>query len=176
VQSSIESATKVTKNSTGKVTAAILADNREIQAFGSSLRSAAFAAVSGLSGSIARLENLGIDFTSGTNELAIKDSTKLAAALSNNSSDVEAFFSTATTGFSAVLKARIATGATQNTTQQANLNKANTSLDDQIAEIERRLEQQRTIMESAFINMEMAQSTLKSQQSALTNAFPTTTK
>ena len=176
VQSSIESATKVTKDSTGKVTAAILADNREIQAFGSSLRSAAFAAVSGLSGSIARLDNLGIDFTSGTNELAIKDSTKLAAALSNNSSDVEAFFSTATTGFSAVLKARIATGATQNTTQQANLNKANTSLDDQIAEIERRLEQQRTIMESAFINMEMAQSTLKSQQSALTNAFPTTTK
>lgn len=176
VQSFIESATKVTKDSKGKVTAAVLADNREVQAWGTALRSAAFAAVPGLSGSITRLETLGIDFKSGTNELEIKDSAKLDAALRSNSTEVEAFFDTATTGFAAVITSLTAKGTTQRTTQQTNLNNSNTSLDSQIADIERRLEQQRTVMESAFINMEMAQSTLKSQQSALTNAFPTTTK
>ncbi len=176
VQSFIESATKVTKDSKGKVTAAVLADNREVQAWGTALRSAAFAAVPGLSGSITRLESLGIDFKSGTNELEIKDSAKLDAALRSNSTEVEAFFDTATTGFAAVITSLTATGTTRSTTQQTNLNNSNTSLDSQIADIERRLEQQRTVMESAFINMEMAQSTLKSQQSTLTNAFPTTTK
>lgn len=176
VQSFIEGATKVSTDSKGKVTAALLADNREIQAWGTSLRSTAFAAVSGISGTIARLENLGIDFTSGTNELEIADSAKLDAALRDAPEAVETFFDTATTGFVDKISELIASGETQTTTQRTNLNTYNTSLDAQIADIERRLDQQREIMESAFINMEMAQSTLKSQQAALTNAFPTTTK
>lgn len=176
VQAYIDSATKVTTDSKGKVSAAVLADNRDIQAWGSSLRSTAFAEIPGLTGSIGRLEALGIDYKTGTSELEIKDGAKLDAALRDKSDDVEDFFQTATTGFSAKIASLVTNGTDQGETLQDNLNKANTSLDAQIADIERRLEQQRAIMESAFINMELAQSNLKSQQAALTNAFPTATK
>lgn len=173
VQSFLDTSTKVTTDSQGKVTAAALANNREIQGWGSSLRSMAFGAVSGLSGTIARLENLGIDFKPGTSELQIVNGTKLDSALRDNSSDVNAFFQTATTGFAAKFGSFLTTVTGQNKTQQQNLNRTNSSLDKQIADIERRLAQQRSVMEAAFISMENAQSTLQTQQSALTRAFPT---
>ncbi len=51
--------------------------------------------------------------------------------------------------------------------QKTRINKANTSIDEQIAAIERHLEQRRALMESAFIQMENAQSKIQRQQSAL---------
>lgn len=172
VQSFLETSTKIATDSQGKVTAAALANNREIQSWGSSLRSLAFGAVAGLSGTITRLENLGIDFKPGTSELQVTNGTKLDAALRENSSDVSAFFQTATTGFAAKFGTFLTTVTGQNTTQQKNLNRTNSSLDKQIADIERRLAQQRSVMEAAFISMENSQSTLQTQQSALTRAFP----
>ena len=169
VQSFIESSSKITVDSKGKVSAAALSGNRDIQGWTRELRSTAFAAVSGLSGSISRLENLGIDFKSGTSELEIKDDAKLTAALSGKSADVAEFFQTATTGFAAKLSTYATKIGALDTTQQTALTKANSNLDGQIAAIERRLEQQRLVMESAFIAMETAQSKLKTQQTALTN-------
>jgi len=166
VQDYLESSTKVTADGKGKVTAAALSSNREIQAWGRSLRSMAFGAVAG-SGSIARLADLGIDFTTGTDKLELKDSAKLTAALTSKSSDVAAFFHTDKTGFSARLGKFVTDISGQNDEQQKQLTKNNASLDDQIAVIERRLAQQRALMESGFIAMESAQSKLKSQQSSL---------
>lgn len=173
VQDYLETATKISTDSKGKVTSAILADNREIQEWGRTMRQMAFAAVSGATGGIARLESLGIDFTAGTNKLEVKDGAKLEAALRDKSADVEAFFHTATTGFAAKFKSFLTAVGTQNTTQQTNLNKSNASLDTQIADLERRLAQQRSVLESAFIAMESAQQKLQSQQAALANAFKT---
>jgi flagellar hook-associated protein 2 len=153
------------------VTTAILADNREVQEWGRTLRNMAFATIDGLSGTISRLEHLGIDFTSTTSKLEIKDSTKLDAALRDRSADVDAFFRTASTGFTAKFKTFLTGIGTANTTQQTNLNKNNISLDTQIADLERRLAQQREIMTSAFISMETAQSKLQTQQAALSKAF-----
>lgn len=171
VQTFLDSSTRVTTDSKGKVTAAILADNREIQSWGRELRSKAFAAVPGLAGTIARLENLGIDFKSGTNELEVKDSSKLEAALRDRSGDVGEFFGTATSGLAQTIEKYADSLEKLNTKQQERLNKANNGLDDQIAALERRLEQQRQLMESAFIAMETAQSQLQSQQAALTNSL-----
>jgi len=173
VQSYLEAATKVSTDSKGKVTAAILADNREIQSWGDSLRAAAFASVAGLSGTISRLENIGIDFKSGSSALELKDGAKLDAALRSTPDDVEAFFATSSTGLVAKIKSLVTTATTQNANQTRNYTKYNSSIDTQIADIERRLVQQRAIMESAFISMESAQSNLKNQQAALTKAFST---
>lgn len=167
VQQFIDSATKISTDSKGKVTTSVLSDNREVQEWSRSLRSMAFAAISGLGGTIDRLDDLGIDFTSGTSELSIKDSAKLDAALANNTNDVESFFTSASTGFAAKLDTFLDNITKQNSDQQTNLNKANDSLDEQIAAIERRLEQERSVMESAFINMETAQSKIKQQQTAI---------
>lgn len=173
VQDYLETATKISTDGKGKVATAILADNREIQEWGRTMRQMAFAAVSGATGGIGRLENLGIDFTAGTNKLEIRDGAKLEAALRDKSADVDAFFHTATTGFAAKFKSFLTTVGTQNTTQQTNLNRNNAGLDTQIADLERRLLQQRSILESAFIAMEAAQQKLQSQQAALANAFKT---
>jgi flagellar hook-associated protein 2 len=171
VQEYLDSSTRISTDSKGKVTAAVLAENREIQDWGSSMRRMAFGAISGLAGSITRLDSLGIDFKAGTNSLEIKDSARLEAALANRSAEVDEFFHTASTGFAAQFKTFLTRVGANNTTQQKNLNTSNTNIDSQIADMERRLAQQRSMMESAFIAMESAQSRLQSQQTALTNAF-----
>jgi flagellar hook-associated protein 2 len=172
VQAFLDGATKISSDNKGKVTAAILADNREIQSWGHSLRSMAFSAVAGITGSITRLDHLGIDFKAGTSELEIKDGAKLDAALRDKSADVDAFFHTTTTGFGAKFEKFLTAIDDLADKQQKALIKSNQSLDEQIAAIERRLEQRRAVMESAFILMEQAQSNLKNQQSALDRNFP----
>ena len=178
VQSYIDVATKIT-SSNGKVSSAILSNNREVQAWQSTLRSTAFSAVSGLSGTITRLENLGIDFTSGTAELAVKDPAKLEAALRDKPSEVEAFFKSASTGFAARLETfnttLLGTSGTGSGgllgSQKDTLTKGNTSIDTQIANIERQLASERSRMEAGFLAMETAQATIKNMQSQLTSAF-----
>jgi flagellar hook-associated protein 2 len=171
VQSFLEAVTKVSTDAKGKVTSAVLSSNREIQDWGHTLRTMAFGAVSGMTGAIKRLSDLGIDFKSGTNELQIKDEEKLTAALTKNTSEIESFFHSSTTGFAAKLDTFLEKVTDENKDQQTSLNKQNDSLDDQIAAIERRLAQQRELMESAFMKMESAQSKIKQQQSAIDGMF-----
>ncbi len=167
VQTFLDSVTRVSTDSKGKVTAAVLSSNREIQEWGRSLRSMAFGTVSGLTGSVKRLDDLGLDFKSISSEIEVKDSAKLTKMLTESGADVTSFFTSETTGFVAKFDSFLTKSTASNTTQQGNLNKSNTSIDEQIAAIERRLKQQREVMESAFINMELAQSKIKQQQSAI---------
>lgn len=171
VQDFLENATKVTTDSKGKVTAGTLASNREIQEWGRSMRTMAFSAITGLAGSVRRMEDLGIDFTSGTSKLEIKDGAKLDKALSENTAQVQAFFSASSTGFAAKFDAFLEKVSLQNDDQQKNLNKANDGIDLQIEAIDRQLKQRREVMESAFILMETAQSKLKQQQTAIEGMF-----
>ena len=175
IQSYIADQSKTTTTVAGKVTTSLLSTNREVQSWADSLRSIAFAAVPGLSGTISRLENLGIDFTTGTSQLAIKDSAKLDAALTNKAGDVAGFFQTASTGLVAQMQTFLTKVSGQNTSQQTQLTKNNTDIDTQIANIQRRLDQQRQLLTDSFVAMESAQSALKTQSAALTSAFPSTT-
>lgn len=170
VQTFLEEKTKVTSKD-GSVTTAVLSDNREIQGWARTMRQKAFAAISGLSGTINRLENLGIDFTTGTNTLEVKSSNKLDAALRDVPEDVEEFFQTSTTGLANLFKSYSDTLIDQNDDQQERLVTTNKSLDSQMAAIQRLLDQRRAQMESAFQKMESAQSKIQSQSSQLTNAF-----
>ncbi len=167
VQDFIDTNTKISTDAKGKVSAASLSGNREIQEWATALRRMVFDAVGGLTGAVDRLDDLGIDFKAGTSQLEIKDDAKLDAALSNKTSDVEAFFTTATSGFGAKLGTYLDRIGTSNDDQQKRINQRNTDLDEQIAAIDRHLAQQREIMESAFIRMEEAQQKLKQQQTSL---------
>jgi flagellar hook-associated protein 2 len=178
VQQYIDDATKIT-SANGKVTSAILANNREIQSWQTTMRSTAFSAVSGLSGTITRLESMGIDFTAGTSQLAVRNPTKLEAALRDKPSEVEAFFKTASTGFAAKFEAlntsiigSSGTGAGGMLgSQKDTLTKGNTSIDLQIANIERQLASEKARMEAGFLAMENAQATIKNMSAQLTGAF-----
>ena len=174
VQGIIAQQTQITTGAGGKVTAALLSRNHDVGDIATSLRQQVFAAVPGLTGNIRRLESIGIDFTSGTNNLAIKDSAKLDAALANNASEVSTLFSDSTNG----LATRLNTYLTQVTgstgliaTQQTTLTNQNKSLDEQIATMQRHLDQQQALLQKSFIRMESAQSAIQSQLTALNNAF-----
>ncbi len=173
VQSYIDDNSRIT-SANGKVTAAVLSSSREIQSWSDSLRSIAFGTIAGLSGTIARLENLGIDFKSGTSQLEIKSGTTLDTALRDKASDVAQFFQTASTGLTGQLTAFLARVSTANTAQQTNISTANTGIDAQIAAIQRRLDQQKELLTASFIAMETAQSRIQSQANALNKAFPST--
>lgn len=170
VQSYIDDKTKVT-SANGKVTTSVLSANREVQTWADQLRSTAFAAVSGLSGTIKRLEHLGIDFDGTSGQLEIADETKLTAALRDAPADVEAFFQTSSTGFVAKLTTLLDRMSTSNDGQQERLTKSNSRLDKQIEDVQRQLDAEKERMISSFVAMESAQAKIQQQSSALTNAF-----
>ncbi len=170
VQSYIDDKSKITTSS-GKVTTSVLSGNREVQDWARQLRTLAFGAVSGLSGAITRLENIGIDFSGSGGVLAIEDEEKLAAALRDNPLAVEDLFQLDGNGLAVKFGDLLDTYDTAIDGQQENINKTNSDLDKQIEDIERRLAQQREVMTSSFIAMETAQSRIQQQGSTLTNAF-----
>jgi flagellar hook-associated protein 2 len=173
----IESSTSYTTTA-GKTTAGPLADNREIQTWLKQLRSTAFG--SPAYGAIKNLSALGLDFSSSNSRLTVTDSTKLDAALTDHASDVAKFFNNTATGstglataFVTKLDAYIGTDGTagQLSTKLETYTKANTTLDSQIANLDRYLAQRRSQLESGFMAMESAHSKMTQMQTQLTNAF-----
>jgi flagellar hook-associated protein 2 len=170
VQTFIDEQTKITVGADGKVTAAQFASNREISEIARSLRGFVFDSVAGLTGTITRLENLGIDFEGATSQLAIQDEAKLTDAVSNNPTGVAALFTTPTIGFTARLDeyiTRLTTTSGIIDTQETTLETQNSSLDKQIADLDRHLEAERTRLEESFIRMEQAQQKMQGQLAAL---------
>lgn len=165
----IDEKTKVT-SSNDSVTAAVLSSNRDVQNWSRELRSIAFGAISGLTGTIDRLDDLGIDLNR-EGVMSIKDSDKLDAALADGASDVEEFFTKATTGFAAKFDTLLENLIDSGDGAQDRLGDTNKDLDRQIADLERRLEQQREVLTSSFIAMETAQSQIQQQSAALARAF-----
>ena len=166
----IDEKTKITTTN-GKVTAAVLSGNREVQNWQRDLRNLAFDAISGLGG-IDRLDDLGISLDRD-GQLSVEDADKLTAALTDTPADVEAFFTTSTTGFAAKFDTLLDSLIESGETSQETLTDNNSDLDRQIADLERRLEQQRALLTSGFIAMEAAQASIQQQSAALTNAFGT---
>lgn len=170
VQTFIDDKTRVTSTD-GKVTAAVLSANREVQEWARDLRGLAFKTLSGVSGTISRLDDLGIGFSGTSGALSITNDTKFTAALRDKPGDVESFFQTSTNGFAAKFTSMLDTLQTATSGQQTRLSKTNSDLDRQIGDLERRLTQQRERLTSTFVKMEEAQATIQQQGAALTNAF-----
>lgn len=170
----IDAQSRTTSDGTGKVTASTLSGDRDVSDLQRSLRALVFNAVPGLTGSIRRLESIGIDFKSGTSDLVIKDSAKLNEALANNPGDVQTLFNSKPGGLVAQLDAFIksatgSAGALQ--TKTDSLNKQSKAIDAQIAALEARIAADQVRMTAQFVAMEQAQSTINQQMQSLANAF-----
>lgn len=175
IQSYLDALTQTTRDSSGKVTqTSLFSSDRDIQGYADNLRSMAFSSVLGLTGSVHSLDNLGIGFTGISNQLSVIDSTKLSNALANHPSDVSAFFSSSTTGFAAKMGTLLTnmTSTTGSLTAiQNNLTDGNKSIDEQIIATQARLADERQRLTDEFIAMESANSSIKTQSSALSAAF-----
>jgi flagellar hook-associated protein 2 len=181
-QTYIDAQSRVT-SANGRVTAGVLASNREVQNWASTLRQQVFSAVPGLSGTIARLSDLGVEFSGVEAQLSIRDSAKLDRALADRPAEVADFFGKASTGFGTRLDSYVdsllgitGTGSDNGLLgrQRTGLTKANESLDAQIEALQRQLTQRRSILESSFIAMETAQSRITQMQQQLNSALGTT--
>lgn len=170
VQTYNDEATAVRVDGTG-VSTSVLADNREVQAWARSLRSMAFEVASGVTGDITRLDDLGIDFEGTTSNLRIKDSGKLLAALGDKPEDVESFFMAPTGGIVTRFYSYLGDLASSGRSQSSRLGENNSDLDEQIATLQSRLEQEREQLTNSFIRMLDAQSLAQSQNTYLTNTF-----
>jgi flagellar hook-associated protein 2 len=170
VQDVIEAKTKITATG-GTVSTSVLSDNREVQNWATQLQHLAFGAVTGVTGGITQLDNLGIDFDGTTGHLVIKDSGKLNTALASNPTDVQSFFLTPTTGMVSQMYTNLTNLLSSDLSQQSSLTKQNTSIDDQITTMQARLDAERESLTNSFIQMLDAQSAAQSQNTTLTNAF-----
>ncbi len=176
VQDYLSQQTKISTNSDGSVSTSTLSGNLDISAIGSKLRNLVFHSASGLSGSIKRLADIGIDFQSSSSDLQIADSTKLENALNTNASDVATLFTNSTDGLATALSAYVnkitGYGGTLSS-ETAALNKQNTDLDKQIERLNSQLDAERTRLTNSFVQMESAQSSLKSELQSLQSTFGT---
>jgi len=172
LQSYIDSQTLTTVTGS-TVTTSLLSGNRDVTDLATSLRELVFNSVPGLSGTIQRLDDLGIGFTGTSSQLSISDQSKLDAALQDNPDQVQALFNNAD-GLVSSINAYI-TNATGTTgliaTETARYTADAAAIDDQIAAMERRILQDQDRLIASFVAMEQAQSLIQQQLQAFTNAF-----
>jgi flagellar hook-associated protein 2 len=169
VQTDVTNDTKVTTTG-GTVTPSVLTSNLQVADWASTLQNLAFGAVTGVTGSIQSLNDLGIGFADTSGQLSITNSTTLANALANNPQDVQNFF-LAPGGFVTAMSTGLATDQGQNATAQGNLSQANTDLGTRISAMQSQLSAEQTNLTNEFVTMLDAQSSAQSESTTLTNAF-----
>lgn len=170
VQSKIDEDTKITITGT-KVATSVLTGNREVEGWGTNLRDLVFSSISGLSGTIDQLDDLGIDFDGISNQLKIADSEKLATALTDKPDDVGAYFLTSGTGFVSKLYTNLTKLTSANRAQQSRLSDSNDKLNTQLERLQAQLASEEDRLTQSFIQMQNAQSNAQTQATALDNAF-----
>ncbi|HVY70977.1 MAG TPA: flagellar filament capping protein FliD, partial [Verrucomicrobiae bacterium] len=169
-QSYIDTQTTSTTDATGKVSANLLTGDSLTNDIASKLRSLSYTPVSGLSGTLSKLADLGIS-TSGTdNSLTLKDGDALDAALANNLSSVKDLFTNTTSGvatqLNTFLEATIGDDGTL-PTKTGNITKQSAAIDTQVADLEKIVQANKDRLTNEFIAMESAQAQVNQQLSFL---------
>ena len=176
----MDKATQITTDpTTGKVTAGLLTQNAEVVSWGQSLREGVFERIIRLTGPIKSLNNIGIDFSPGTDQLAVTDTVALNNALANNPNAVFAMFGTPTTGLAATLGKtldNIVTGPTHPTAgslaqQTTALTNSEDTLNTQIATMQAQVTAEQTNLTNQFIAMENAEAAYQQDAATLTADF-----
>jgi flagellar hook-associated protein 2 len=176
VQSMIDTQTASSTDANGKVTAGLLANDSFAGDLATTLRRTVNNQVSGLNDALNQLEDMGISGNGSDNSLTLSDETKLDAALANNLSAVSSLFTDSTNGLatklSDYLDKTIGDTGTM-VTKQDNLTKASTSIDTQIADLERIVQANSDRLTESFIAMEEAQAKINQQLTFLQQRFGT---
>ena len=175
VQSLIKTQTASSTDADGKVTLGVLAGESLVSmTISGDIRTKAIESVDGLSGTITRLESIGYTSSGYSNELSLSDSSTLETALSENLGQVKSLFTTTTDGLAnsmyTYLDALLGDDGSLETTQK-NLTSQISSIDQQIADHERRVQMNRDTLIRSFVNMEQAQSKINNDMSFLMSRF-----
>ena len=132
----------------------------------------------GITGSVQRLSDLGINFAGIEPTISLTKSSQLESKLATAADHIAEYFSTTGGGLidrldtllsSYVSDSGSASGGLK--AQLDSITSQNKSLDKQIEDVERRLASQRSLLESSFIAMERAQSGFQQQSAYLAKTF-----
>jgi flagellar hook-associated protein 2 len=171
-QSVIDTQTASSTDSKGKVTAGLLANEREPFEISSALRRLAYNTNSGLTGVFKNLADIGITTNGNDNSLAFsaEGEAKLDTALANNLSAVSDLFTNASDGLAVdletFLEATVGEEAGEEGTlidRQDLLTKQAGGIDTEIENLERIVQQNRQRMIDSFIAMETVQQRVNQQ-------------
>jgi len=177
VQTSISAQQIVTTGSDGKTTSGTLTGDLTASNIASQLRSSVFSAVSGLSGTISMLSNLGIQTNGQDNTLEVKDSTALDDALTTNLSSVKSFFSDSTNGWAAKMNTFLDNTIGDDGTipnHQASLTTQSNNISTQISNLEKKITADSAHWTSEFQAMEQAESKINTELSYLNKQLNST--
>ena len=165
-QSMIDTQTTSSTDAKGKVTANPLTGDSDANNIAAQLRSLVGAQVSGLAGTIKQLAALGIESNGNDNTLKLSDSSKLDAALANNLTGVRDLFTNSTNGLAVKLDSYLNSTIGDNgslVSHQNTLTKQVADIDTQIADAEKRVQEDRQRMIDEFVAMETAQARINQQ-------------
>ena len=177
VQTSITAQQIVTTGSTGTTSPGTLTGDLTASNIASQLRSSVFSAISGLSGTISMLSDLGIQTNGQDNTLKVTDPTALTTALTNNLSGVKSFFSDPTNGWVTQVNNFLNNTIGDNGTipnHQASLTTQTNNLTTQIANLEKKITSDSAHWTSEFEAMEQAESQINTQMQYLTSQINST--
>jgi flagellar hook-associated protein 2 len=176
-QALINTNTASSTDAKGKVTAGTLSGDRDASEINLTLRRLTTGDVSGLSGTIIRLDALGFASNGNDDALATSDTAKLDSAIANNLAGLKDFFTNATGGFAVAFNNYLDhTIGEEGTlvTHQTNLTRQVKDIDTQVADIEKLVLANRQRLIDSFISMETAQQKINSQLQYLAKTFNTT--
>lgn len=174
VQSLIDTSTASTTDAKGKVTAGTLAGEGDAFSIASDLRRIVTSSLASLTGTVKRLEGIGISTNGDDNKLTLSDSEKLDDALTGNLNEVKSLFTHSTEGLAARLNSFLEKTVGDDgslTKKQDNFDKQVASIDEQIAEQERRVQANRSQLITSFLAMEQAQQQINQQMQFLSQRF-----
>ena len=175
-QSLIDTNTASTTDAKGKVTAGTLAADSDATTVASRLRSILNAQVSGLSGALKQIANIGIASNGNDNTIKISDSDKLEEALAGSLTTIEKLFTDPASGlavkFDEFLEKTIGEDGTL-VERQDRLSKQSVAIDTQISDQEKQVQANRQLLITSFIAMETAQQKSSQQLQFLSQRFGT---
>lgn len=171
LQADITSDTAITTNSDGTVTPSVLSGNYEVENWGENLRDLVFDSIPGLSGTIKTLDNMGIGFASMANVLSVTDQATLTNALTNNTSAVQAFFQSGSTGMISKLNGYLINTISDNLGITHDLQSSNDDMTSQISILQQRLDQEKSQLTAEFTAMEDAVESSQNQSTTLGSSF-----
>jgi len=174
VQSLIASQTASTTDDKGKVTAGILAGDRDVEELSSRLRQLAYGSLTGLSGTVNRLGQLGYATNGNDDTLALGDSATLDDLLATNLPGIRDFFSHTTNGWATGFTSYLTKTAGEDGTllaRQTLLTTQATDIDKQVADLERLVQSRQNQLLASFLAMENAQAKTNQQLQFLQQRF-----
>lgn len=173
LQKMIDTNTASTTDAKGKVTAGVLAQDNDASEIAKNLRSIVVKQLTTAFG-VKSLNDLGIVSNGDDDTLELDDEAKLDAALGDNLTAVTNLFSDATDGIAVKIAAYIEKTTGDDGTliaHQKTLTDQMTDIDEQIAQMERIVLEQKEAMELKFIAMEQAQAQINQQLQYLTRSL-----